>query len=67
MGIHCIWLLGVQQRARLLLGLLKETQMLMVSHNAVFVTAGYMIYSGPPSISVYVSMVCGLLYAFYST
>jgi hypothetical protein len=31
MDLHCIWSLGVQLEGNLLLGLLKETTMLMVS------------------------------------
>jgi len=65
MDIHCIWSLGVQQRARILLGLLKEIHMLMVSHTVVFLTAGYMIYPEPPSVSVYASMICCLLAALF--
>lgn len=65
MDIHCIWLLGVQQRARILLGLLKEIHMLMVSHTVVFVTTGNMIYPEPPSVSVYASMICCLLDALF--
>jgi hypothetical protein len=49
MDLHCIWSFGVQLRARILLGLLKEIHMPMVSQTRSCY-AVCIIYPEPPSI-----------------